>query len=261
MVKHVCVAVIAAALAMWSASVRAETNAIDFWAATEVVMGQMGPATLEQLGQSPELMQQYKDVLLQQHLAQEAARRGLTERLDVQRALSVARRNVLVTALRDELIRQIPPPTEAEIKTVYQKGRERWLLPEAYRLDVFSFVSNDNTARDAAMKLAHGRPVADADLAQLVNVQTQMLMRTGVWLTTNNIPNQSIWKGLALMKENEVRLFPDGPGTLVVRRGPRREQKLLTIQEATPLIRSELMRERAERVWSNYLAEARGRVK
>jgi hypothetical protein len=243
-----------------ASAARGDTNVLDFWAATEVVMGQMGPATLEQLRQSPELMQQYKDVQLQQHLAQEAARRGLTERLDVQRALHVARRNVLVTALREDLIRQIPPPTDSEVKNAYQKNRERWLVPAAYTMDVFSFGANDNVAREAAKKLETGRPVSDAELAALVNVQTQVLMRSGAWLTTNNM-TEAIWKGLALMKEREVRLFPDGARTLVVRRGAFREPRLLTLQEAAPLIRNDILRERAERVWSNYLAEARSQIK
>lgn len=238
----------------------ADTNVIDFWAATEVVMGQISAATIEQLRQSPDLMRQYEDARLEQYLAQEAARRGLSERLDVQRALSIARRSVLVRALRDELIRQIPLPTEGEIKNVYQRQRDRWMTPAAYQMDVFSFGANDSAAREAAMKLATGRPVPDEELNKLVNVQTQVLMRSGIWLTTNNM-TEAIWKGLALMKEKELRLFPDGARTLVVRRGAYQEPKLLTLSEATPLIRNEIMRERAERVWSNYLSEARANIR
>lgn len=235
------------------------TNQVDFWAATEVVMGQIGPTTMEQIKQSPELMDQYKTVLLEQALAQEAVKRGLTERLDVQRALNVARRSVLVRALRDDLIRQLPEPTENEIRSVYSKDKIRWTVPAAYQLDVFSLAASDTQAHDAAMKLATGRPVPDEDLAKLVNVQTQVLMQSGAWLTSNNM-NTAIWRGLTLMKEKELRLFPDGPQTLVVRRGPFREPKLLTVQEATPFVRNELIRDRSEQAWSNYLRQVREKI-
>lgn len=235
------------------------TNQVDFWAATEVVMGQISASTMEQIQRSPELLQQYQAVLVDQYLAQEAVKRGLTERLDVQRALNVARRNVLVRALREELVRQLPEPSAAELTAAYNKKREQWVVPAAYQLDVFSMAASDTAAHDAAMKLATGRPVPDADLAQLVNVRTQVLMQSGIWLTTNNML-PAIWKGLTLMKEKEVRLFPDGAQTLVVRRGPYREAKQLSLEEARPFVRADLIREKADRVWSNYLQQAREQV-
>jgi hypothetical protein len=237
----------------------AETNVLDFWAATEVVMGQVGPSTIEQIKKSPELQRQYERVLMEQYLAQQAVTRGLSERLDVQRALNVARRSVLVQALREDLFRSIPQATAAEISVAFPKDKDKWTLPAAYQLDVYRIAAADTPAHEAARQLATGKPVTEDGLSQLVNAQQQVTRASGVWLTEQQM-TPTIWKDLALMKKDEVRLYPDGAQTLVIRRGDFRNARALDLKEASPYVARDLMRERSERVWSNYLDQARTRV-
>ena len=248
-----------AALAVATANAQTNSNPVDFWAATEVVMSQIGPSTMQQIQSSPALQQQYKNVLLEQHLAQEAVKRGLTERLDVQRALNVARRSVLVQALRDDLLRGVPAPTDADIAAAFPKGKEKWVLPEAYQLDVYRIAASDTPAHEAARRLANGGPVTDEALGKLVNAQAQVTRESGGWVSESQmIP--AIWTALAEMKMDEVRLFPDGAQTLVIRRGDFRKARSLDLKEASPYVARDILRERSDRLWSNYIDQARSKI-
>lgn len=247
---------LAGCLVLTAPFARATTNVIDFWAAAEVVMGQMGPSTIEQIQKSPELSERYDRVLVEQHLAQQAVSRGLTERLDVQRALDIARRNVLVQALRDELFRTVPRPTETEVKAEYNKDKKKWTLPEAYQADVFRIAAQDATAQEVARRLANGKPVDDENMGRLVNARAEVLRSSGAWLTARQMAPE-IWQGLGEMKKDEVRVFPDGPQSLVVRKGEYRAAQAMKIEEARPYVSQELLRTRSEQVWSNYLEQAK----
>ncbi len=240
-------------------AVSAQAQQSDFWAGAEVVMGQMGPSTIEQIRQSPELQVAYDGVLLEQYLAQESARRGLAERLDVQRALSVARRSVLVQALRDDVYRSSAAPSDADIKSAYQKDPDRWGQPAAYQLDVFRIANDDGKARAAAAKLQTGKAVNDEDLATLVAARPQVTRASGAWLVEQQLP-PVIWSALREMQPDEVRLFPDSQQTLVVRKGTFRAERRRNVEEAEPFVRQELLRTKGDLLWSNYLNQARARI-
>ena len=50
------------------------------------------------------------------HVAQEAVRQGLTERLDLSHQLQTARRTVLINAMREDILRQLPTPDMTEMQ-------------------------------------------------------------------------------------------------------------------------------------------------
>ena len=244
---------------LMAGAARAETNVMDFWAASEVVMGQIGPSTIEQIQRSPDLQRQYERVLMEPYLAQQAVTRGLSERLDVQRALNVARRSVLVQALRDDVFRGIPHPSDTEVATTFPKDKEKWTMPAAYQLDVYRIAASDADAHEVARRLANGAAVSEEAMTRIPGAQAQVLRESKTWITETQM-TPAIWKALAEMKKDEVRLFPDGAQTLVVRKGDFREARALSLKEASPYVARELLRERSERAWSNYLEQARSRA-
>lgn len=243
-------------IAMAAGSGFAQTNTLDYWAATEVVMGMVNANTAAEIARSPNLAAQYQNVLMEQDLAQQAAQRGLAERLDVQRMLQIARRQVLVQALREDIARAIPPITEDEARAAYKKDTARWVKPAAFKLDVFAFKPDDTVAAASAQTLVTGNAVADEDLKKLVNARQTVAQTGNQWLTTNNV-SAAIWTSLSEMSLNEVRVFPDGAQTLVIRRGPYSGDKQLTFEEAREYVSRELFAERAAAAWRDYVTKRR----
>ena len=90
---------------------------LDQAVASELVRGAVAGQTVNALAASPDLQRNYVISVVEQELAQEASRRGLAERLDVQRALMQARYQILLQALQQDVVRHVAQPTDAEIQT------------------------------------------------------------------------------------------------------------------------------------------------
>lgn len=234
----------------------AQTTNLDYWATTEVVVGMVNAGTAADVLNNPNLLAQYQNVLLEQDLAQQAAQRGLAERLDVQRMLQVSRRRVLVQALREDIARTLPPVSDADAQAAYKQDLARWVKPAAFKLDVFSINPDDAAAMASAQQLVTGVAVSDDDLKKLVSARQTVSQQGNQWLSTNQV-TAAIWKSLSEMSLNEVRIFPDGAQTLVIRRGPYSGDKQLTFEEARPFVSRELAAERAAAAWRDYLAKRR----
>ena len=84
--------------------------------AVEILRGETLQAAWQLAQTNPEVANRYVQSSVEQSLAMEAARMGLHERADVQDAMQRARRQILVQAMREEHIRGIPAPADADVK-------------------------------------------------------------------------------------------------------------------------------------------------
>jgi hypothetical protein len=57
------------------------------------------------------------------------------------------------------------------------------------------------------------------------------------------------------MKRDELRLFPDGSNTLVIRRGAYRAPKRLRFEDVRELVKAGVRREQEEAAWRAYVKE------
>ena len=242
-----------AASLLVAGSAQAQLENIDFGVASEVVRNMMSAQTGEEIMGSTNLHGAYKNYALEQELAQEAARRGLQERIDVQRTMEEARRSVMIRALRNDIIRSIPPPAADKIKSTYEAeaAKGRWALPAGFKLDVFGLPGANPDQLAAANKLATGEAVEDAALAAL-KLQQLSSQATGSYLSSNQVAGP-IWKELMEMKLNELRVFPDGTNHLVVRRGAYAGPRELKLEEATEVVKGMLLREKQDAAWDEYV--------
>ena len=192
----------------------AAQQSFDMGAATEVVRGVLSEDTEAEIRSSTNLMAAYRNQVLAQELTQEAARRGLTERIDVLRTLEESRRSTLITALRNDVTKDVPSPTEDQIKAAYQKQTNRFTGLPAFKLDVVRIPAGDTVGVSAAKALATGNAVTVDQIATLKG--TRLASQTNAnWLTSGQV-SPEIWKGLLEMKQDEVRTFADGTNVMAV---------------------------------------------
>jgi hypothetical protein len=102
-----------------------EQPRLDYGVVAEVVRTMTTERNGAEILSSTNLMENYRDLAVQQALAREAARRGLAEQMAVQRALEVARRNVLIAALRGEIAAQVPRPGREQAEGGLQREHQQ----------------------------------------------------------------------------------------------------------------------------------------
>ncbi len=229
---------------------------LDRGAIAEVVMGMVGPQNEREILSSTNLLAAYNNIALEQDLAKEAARRGLTEDLQFRRAMELSRRNLLIAALRNDITADLAPPTEKEIQAAFASTPARWNLPEAYRLDIYPISNTNASALNAARQLATGKPIADNNPA-LANfpVPPASTQTAGPWFSETQVTS-NIWSQLKQMAKDEARLFPDGEHFVMVRLGERREKSTLTVDQVRETLAAELADQKAQSAWRAYV-EAR----
>jgi hypothetical protein len=246
-------ALIAALVLAAGMTTRAQMRSMDFGVAGEVVRGLTSERTGLEILQSTNLLANYRDLAIQQELSVEAVRRGLTERVDVQRTLEQYRRQVLVAALRQEIERKVTPPTEEKIAAAFKEIKPPPTLPAAYQMDAWLVPAADTQSLALVKSMAVGKPVADETVAT-IKAPRLVSQEAEAWLAQGQI-STNVWNGLAQMLANEVRLFPDGSNTMAVRRGAFRAERPLTLDEARPRIVSELTAREGEAAWRKFLEE------
>ena len=79
-------------------------------------------------------------------------------------------------------------------------------------------------------------------------------MTSEAWISAGQM-NSNVWSALAGMQANELRLFPDGSNTMVVRRGAFRAERPLTLEEARPQLIADLTARQAAEAWDKFLAD------
>lgn len=240
--------------ALWLVtSVQAQNNAMDFGVASEVVRNMMSAEVGQSISTSTNLMANYRNYALEQELAQEASRRGLTERIDVLRTLEDQRRDTLIMALRNDIVRTAEVPSEETIKKEYQKQKDRLVLPAAHKLDVFSVSAVQTQLIEKARALAAN----SSDIAEpltkrgFIHVSAQL---AEPWFTSNQVAGV-IWDKISAMPKAGVDVFPDGDNVLLIRKIDSRTARVMTLEEAQGILRNALMRDRQEALWNEFVSK------
>ena len=223
--------------------------------AAEAMRGTVAAQAAGAMRDNQQLLLDYQNLAMEQAFAGEAARRGLAERLDVQNALQTARRQILVQALREDVGRALPAPTEADLRSAYQAQTNRWVQPAAYQLDVFQVDASDSNALAQARALAGGKPVGDDRLPGL-KARMVLSAASGRWVTTNDVA-ASIGAALPTMKQAEARLFDTPGGLLFIRRGAYREARVLPYEQVQGTLQIELSKARQNAAWNDYMVGVR----
>ena len=126
-------------LAVFSLPFALQAQTLDAALAAEALRGATLNSATVILGRDVESADNYRELALEQAIAVQAGRFGLDERVDVQRALAAARRQVLVQALREEVERQVPGPDEASVRELFDKNKTAFVAPSAYQLTVYEW--------------------------------------------------------------------------------------------------------------------------
>ncbi len=235
-------------------SASAQTAPVDLNLAAEVWRSTMSQDSLQSINTTTNLLASYKTLALQQELAQESARRGLTERVDVRRSLEEARRNVIIEALRNDVVKSAATPTEEEIGTAYERLSGQLVVPEALSLDVFSIAGTESgKVSDAVTLLTDSADAAAEKLVsegfKHVTADIEEPWFNATQMTTN------IWSALQDMGDGAVDSFPDGANVLVIRKISERDSRTMTLDESRDIVRNQLLRERQDRLWNIYQRE------
>ncbi len=250
-----------AATAAWAQQPGGTTqllHVVDQAVAAELLRGAVANQSISVLAQSPDLQRNYVVGVIEQELVQEAARRGLTERLDVQRALMQARYQILIQALQQDVMRKVPQPTDADIQAAYRKDKDRWVLPEAYRLVIFA-AENTNTNAVAALRAAAGTTPPDANRLTAAGARPLLPPAAGeVWVTERDIVPE-VWKALAALKDGESRVFGVQDSVWLVQRIAYRKSGPMTFEQARDAVRAELYQACQRQEWEAFL-DARRRA-
>ncbi len=239
-------------------SAKAQQSVLDFGVASEVVRNMMSAEVGQSITTSTNLMANYRNYALEQELAQEAARRGLTERIDVLRSLEDQRRDTLIMALRNDIIRTAEAPSEDAIKKEYQKQKDRLILPPAQKLDVFSVSATQTQLIEKARALAaNSTDIAEPLVKRgFIHVSAQL---TEPWFTSNQVAGV-VWEKVSAMPKGGVDVFPDGDNVLLIRKVDARAARAMTLEEATDVLRNALMRDRQLALWNEFIAKKSGEL-
>lgn len=237
-------------LAVFTLPFALQAQTLDPALAAEALRGATLNSATTILGRDIESADNYRELALEQAIAVQAGRLGLDERVDVQRALAAARRNVLVQALREEVERQVPGPDEASVRELFDKNKSAFVAPSAYQLTVYEWPKTvASTTAELTVKLV------GADLEKIVADTGGKVVVPAAntdWMVEGRmIP--AIWTGLAAMKDGETKWFDGEGGKVRVTRRAYREPKQLAYEEAkNDAARAFIMRKRAE-AWQQFL--------
>ncbi len=253
--KRVLTAAAVAGCAAVGAWAQQGPHVLDQAVASELLRGAVAGQTVNALAQSPDLQRNYVISVIEQELAQEAARRGIAERLDVQRAIMQARYQILLQALQQDVVRHAAQPADADVQAAFKKEKDRWILPEGFKLDIFACEST-NTAAVTALKAAAGTVAPDAAALQTAGARQLVSGAGDVWVTEKDIVPE-VWKALASQKNGESRTFGVQNTVWLVRRSDYRKAGPMTFEQARERVRAELLQASQRAEWEAFLEKRR----
>jgi hypothetical protein len=226
-----------------------------------VVSELLGSATnaITQIERDDELRQSYEMLLVEQEITAEAIRRGLGERWEVRKVIEKVRRDALVRALRDEVNRGVAEPSDAEVRTGYERGKETvFSQPPRYTLDAIQLDRRDAVMLQKARTLETGKPVLDSQVNEIQG-KSIVTLTSQQWVTQDFVA-PDIWKALPGMKEGEVRVFDVDMGVYLIRRGSFRDKEPAALAEIRETVKQMVWAEKRQAAWENVLIETRQRI-
>lgn len=187
----------------------------------------------------------------EQELVQEAARRGITERIDILERLRRSRWQILVGGLREDVVRMVPAPREDEIRRSFEQEKARWRLPEAYRVDAYVTVATNYEAVSRMKAMVAARQL---NVKALEEVQAQRIASSAKesWLARDNF-HPDIWAILPGMSIDELRMLKVDQEVVIVRKAAVRAERAMTLDEAREPIKMYLQSGKADAAWNAFL--------
>lgn len=251
--KRIAVGACAAVAAM-TVGVQAQ-HVLDQGVASELLRGAVANQTVGVLQSSPDFQRGYVTSVIEQDMVQEAARRGLGERIDVQRALMQARYQILIQALRDDISRNVSQPADADLQAAFKKDKDRWVLPEGYKLDIFAVSGLSTQGVDAVNAMVRAQQI---NVTNLVAAGARQLLSADgqQWVGEKDIVPE-VWKTLPSLKVGEVRQFGIQNNVWLIKRGEYRQRTAMTFEQAREYIRSDLLGQRQQAAWEAFLQARR----
>jgi len=231
----------------------AQEHTVDQTVLTELARGATSSLAVNALQSNPDFQRRYSAGVLEQELAQEAARRGLAERLDVQQALANARMQILIQALQADLARKQPRPTDAEIERQFRANPETYRLLEAVKADLFLLEGAHPEALAVARQAVADQEIRAGEL-QKTRFQQVALADQDVWVARDVFPEE-IWTAVRQIPEGRVRFFRVEENIMLLKYYEHREARAATLDEVRDNVRQELSQRRFQEAWQNFLQE------
>lgn len=215
------------------------------------------PAASAENALPSEAARQNAAAAVEQELAQESARRGLDERLDVQRALIQARQQILLQALQAEVTRAVKAPSDADVKTHFDKNKDEIKLKEAVRAEVYVLDGSVPASVEIARTAVANQKI---EAAELQKTRFRMVAKADdMWVAKDNFPEE-IWNEIKTLPAGKVRFFKDGDNFLLLRYEEHRPERAATLEESKEEIRRALMAEKQQKAWVDYVEATRKRI-
>lgn len=221
--------------------------------AVEILRGETLQAAWQLAQTNPEVANRYVQSSVEQSLAMEAARLGLHERADVQDAMQRARRQILVQAMREEHIRGIPAPADADVKAHFDANAKNFKLAEAYRITAVEWTGITAEHADRVSKLV---AAGKASTNTLVAANGKLVASGGEneWLNQNNII-PPVWEKLKTIKDGQQTYVQTNQVMVVFTRVAHRDERPATFEEAKGSAAQSLWNERREQSWRKRIEE------
>lgn len=195
-------------------------------------------------------------------LAAEAERRGLAADSEVRRVL----RHVLARRLVDREIEELPEPTDAELRSTYEKNRSRFTRPAQRRVVAIVLTGNDARVLARAAELqADAQAAGDADhfrkLVQRFSQDAKTRTQSGgasPYFTRDDeqVPN-AIREAAFAMSIGDVRVVTVGGNVQVLRLIGRRGAWSPTFEQVRDRVRRLHERLRSQRLEAEILQKLR----
>lgn len=247
----------AAGVTMAALSAAAQSHMLDQTVATELLRGDTGQMAIGALQNSPDFARAYTVSVLEQELAQESARRGLPERLDVARALLQARYQVLIQALQADVARGQPPPTDADVKSFFEKNKKDMVLPEAVKADLFAVDGTDSNALEVVRSAVAAQKIDPVALRRARN--RQVAAAAQVWVGKDVFPEE-VWKSVRQMVKNQIQFFRVQGNYWLIRYEDYRAPRPATLEEVSGEIRNKITQERVQKAWDAYVKATQKKI-
>jgi len=220
--------------------------------AAEAVRGTSINNAMGTMTDNQQLRLEYQRILTEQAIAVEAARLGLTERLDVQHALQAARREVLVSSMRHEVTKNILLPGLTAVTAAYSNNLARWIVPETVLVDIVQISTNDDrTVAAAASVITNKQDNTDRPMPEGVS-----MIIAGRWLRAVDFP-ADVWNTISGMSKCDTELCQAGDSYLLISLHARRHIRTNSFAAARSTIEIEMLRAEEEKVWQSYINRVR----
>jgi parvulin-like peptidyl-prolyl isomerase len=187
---------------------------------------------------------EFRRLFLEHYIDQDEWRKGIE-------------RNLLIEKLLLEAVRSLTPPTDEELKVLYHLSLTQWTIPARIRLYQI-LLDQWETAKKVEQILQRGGNFYDLARRYGIGPEAKRNGELG-WVTVSDLhPALKPAESLPLHKTSRVITSPYGYHILMVT--ARQPQRILSFQEALPLLRQQAFYDQKESARTSLLLTLRERT-